>query len=385
MSEEHLQTKVRVLSGLSDVNRADWDQLNQNQNPFLSYDFLHQLEVHDCLNNQGWEPCHHLLYHEQRLIAALPLYIKHDSYGEFVFDWAWADALQRAGRSYYPKLVSAIPFSPVLGDRILLHSEITNKPSTIRQLLDSVIEYASKHTMSSCHILFCKQDLANIYDNNVFLPRLSWQYHWFNRDYSDFADFLSALNSKRRKQIRKERREVSQHDLQFEILSGDEITEQHWESFYRFYCSTFERKWGEPRFTLGFFQSLSETLANNVILIMAKKQQQYIAGVFAIRSADTLYGRHWGCTEHIDYLHFECCYYQTIEYCIDQGIKRLDAGIQGEHKIFRGFEPIKCHSYHWIQEQDFRHSIEAFLKHETGHIEQQIELLKRHIPYKLSV
>ncbi len=377
------QKEIRVIHSLKEIQQDQWDLLNNSRNPFLYYDFLAQLEIHHCLDNQNWQPCHHLLFIEDKLVAAIPLYIKHDSYGEFVFDWAWADAYERAGGGYYPKLVSAIPFSPVIGERCLVHPEIEDEDQCRKDLLNAVFHFAEEQKISSCHILFCKEHDHKFIKSLSLLKRLTWQYHWFNRNYQNFNDYLSALNSKRRKQIRKERREVVAAGIQIEQLSGHQITNLHWQKFYRFYCSTFKRKWGEPRLTLPFFQTLSEKLADNVVLILAKREGNYIAGAFAMRSDDTLYGRHWGCTEYHPNLHFELCYYQTIDYCIEQGLAKLDAGIQGEHKIFRGFEPVRAYSLHWIKDDTFKQAIKRFLVRETEYIEQQIDLLNQHIPYKI--
>lgn len=374
---------VIVADSLDSVERGEWNSLNPNQNPFLDYDFLNNLERYECLQQQAWFPCHHLLYENQKLIAAIPLYIKQDSYGEFVFDWAWADAFERMGKDYYPKLVSAIPFTPVIGDRLLIKSGTKESGQLLNKLLQALKQFVEDKQMSSIHLLFCRANDQSVSARNGFLKRISWQYHWHNRSYKQFDDFLLALNSKRRKQIRKERRQVNELGIEIQRLCGSDIKEDHWQSFYQFYCSTFQRKWGEPRFTLPFFLSLMDNLSKNCLLVMAKRQDQYIAGAFAMQSADSLYGRHWGCSEYHPLLHFELCYYQTIEYCIEKGLQRLDAGVQGEHKIFRGFEPVKTCSMHWIADSGFRQSVENFLFRETAMIEEQIYLLKQHIPYTL--
>ncbi len=385
MSFNQTSYQFKVLDSLSSISSNDWNALNEKQNPFLSYDFLYSLEKFDCLKNQHWQSNHFVLYDNDTLIAAVPGYYKTDSYGEFVFDWAWADAYQRAGKSYYPKFVSAIPFTPVLGNRLLVKEKAANKDSICNTFIKNIIHEINQNDLSSAHFLFSQQALNNFADDEQLLTRLTWQYHWKNRGYESFNDFLNSLNSKRRKQIRKERRAIDNFGLEFEVLEGNAIREHHWNIFYDFYCSTFERKWGEPRFTLPFFQNLSETMPENIILILAKDQSGYIAGAFAMRSKDTLYGRHWGCNKFVQNLHFECCYYQTIDYCIRNQLSKLDAGIQGEHKIFRGFEPVVCKSYHYITEPTFRNGIADFLVHETKHINEQIDLLNQHLPYTLKV
>ena len=383
MPKETSTYHLKVFHKLSDIPAADWNRLNSSGNPFLSHEFLNLLEVHDCLSHQGWQPCHYVLFQKNKMVAATPLYKRNDSYGEFVFDWAWADAYQQSGRNYYPKLVSAIPFTPVIGERILTDPDSAGSEELFNIMLQHILQNQLSQNLSSSHFLFCQQNLDKCHTDIALLPRLTWQYHWHNKNYKCFDEFLLTLNSKRRKQIRKERREIQNNNLTIEKIYGDEITEQQWRDFYQFYCSTFQRKWGEPRLTLAFFLSLSKIMPSNIILIMAKLDGNYIAGAFTVRSKDTLYGRHWGCSEFIPNLHFECCYYQTIDLCIEHGISKLDAGIQGEHKIFRGFEPVLCKSYHAISDPGFRKAIEGFLKQETSHIKQQVDLLNQHKAYKL--
>lgn len=377
--------QFKIFDSLSTINPQDWNALNAQHNPFLSYEFLYALEKYDCLKNQHWQSNHYLLFEDDNLVAAVPGYFKTDSYGEFVFDWAWADAYAQAGRQYYPKFVSAIPFSPVLGQRLLVKTSKENKPEIFKTIIQNITDDINEQELSSAHFLFSQQNLKELSADNPFLTRLTWQYHWHNRNYTSFEDFLNSLNSKRRKQIRRERKTVSEAGVKFQVLEGADVSEEHWDIFYDFYCSTFEKKWGEPRFTLDFFYSLAEKIPQNIILILAKQGARYIAGAFAVRTDDTLYGRHWGCSEFVQNLHFECCYYQTIEYCIENQISKLDAGIQGEHKIFRGFEPVICHSYHYLSDTQFRKGVAEFLNHETQHILEQIDLLNQHIPYTLKV
>lgn len=371
----------RVVSDLQTISPEKWQSLNYSNNPFLSYTFLSGLEKFDCLKNQYWQPAHIVIENENELIGALPLYIKQDSYGEFVFDWIWADAYQQAGRNYYPKFVSAIPFTPVSGARLLVNSKYDH--AAIKEtLLDAAISLMQKNNFSSLHFLFPDEVDTNILIEKNGLKRLTCQYHWFNKDYRDFKDFTDTLTSKKRKKILKERREINNAGIEIQRLSGKEITSEQWQLFYDFYSSTFYKKWGEPRFTLNFFKSLGKELPEQTLLILAKQNNETIAGAFAMSDNDTLYGRHWGCSREVHFLHFELCYYQTIEFTIEKGLKKLDAGVQGEHKLARGFQPVAMPSAHWINENDFQKAISDYLDRETIMMTEHIESLKTHLPYK---
>lgn len=373
----------RVIKDLGTIPPVKWQQLATANNPFLSHAFLYGLEKFACLKNQNWTPAHIIIENNNDLLGCLPLYIKVDSYGEFVFDWAWADAYHQAGRNYYPKLVSAIPFTPVAGARLLVNND--HNPEKIKQhLLDAALELMDANDFSSIHMLFPEETSMSVASNNAAMKRLTCQFHWLNADYRDFQDFTDSLTSKKRKKILKERRDVNNTGVQIERLNGHEITEAQWTAFYQFYSHTFYSKWGEPRLTLDFFKWIGRELAEQVLLIMAKKNNEYIAGAFAMSDDNTLYGRHWGCIEQVPYLHFELCYYQTIEHTINKRLKRLDAGVQGEHKLARGFHPIAMPSAHWVREQDFRNAIASYLKRETNMMQQHIAMLETHLPFKAS-
>ena len=374
--------QLETIQSLGEVSAQEWNRLNHDGDPFLSHEFLYGLELHDCLAPQSWHSSHVVLRDDQgSLCAALPLYLRDNSYGEFVFDWAWADAYERAGGRYYPKFVSAIPFTPASGCRILVAKPEDLKDAAPR-LISATVGLVDTNKASSFHCLFPDAHQKQVLENLDLLIRVGCQYHWFNREYRDFDEFLTALNSKRRKQIRRERREANAAGITIELLCGDDISARHWAAFYEFYCSTFYRKWGEPRFTESFFNYLSETMPNAPLLVLAKHDGEYVAGSFSMRGAHTLYGRHWGCSQHFKQLHFELCYYQTIDFCIAAGIERFDAGAQGEHKIFRGFEPIKTFSAHWIADPRFRDAIADFLQRETPHIEHYVAELSSHRAYK---
>lgn len=314
----------------------------------------------------------------------MPLYIKSNSHGEFVFDWSWAEAYERSGGRYYPKLVSAIPFTPVRGPRLLIDLAADDVKAIQQSLLEGATELARETLMSSLHFLFPADADTELLTAHSLLRRKTIQFHWRNNDYRDFADFLDALSTKKRKEIRRERRSVVEQGIDVEILDGAKITCAQWDIFYEFYCSTFERRWGSPRFTREFFYSLSERLPRETLLILAYREGQPIAGAFAMLGARTLYGRHWGCSRQYANLHFELCYYRTIEYCIQHKLAGVDAGVQGEHKLSRGFEPVAAWSCHWIRHPGFHSAIEAFLQRETPGVDAYIDELNRHLPYKQS-
>lgn len=293
----------RLVNDLQTISAEKWQTLDTAGNPFLSYPYLSGLEKYNCLKNQRWQPSHIVIEDNNELIGLLPLYIKGDSYGEFVFDWAWAEAYQQAGRNYYPKLVSAIPFAPVSGARLLVNK---NHDSAVieKTLLDAALSLMDDKNFSSLHILFPDKGNMNTCTDNAGLERITCQYHWHNNHYRDFQDFTDSLSSKKRKRILKERRGIKNSGIEIERLSGKEITISQWQVFYQFYCNTFYSKWGEPRLTLDFFLSLGEKLPEQTLLILAKQNNEYIAGAFAMSDRETLYGRHWGCSQYVAFLHF---------------------------------------------------------------------------------
>jgi predicted N-acyltransferase len=372
---------VKQFDSLAGVDPAGWNALTDRSNPFVSHEYLFALERHDCLDDHGWVPTHLGVFDDGRLVGAMPLYARTNSYGEFVFDWAWADAYERAGGSYYPKLVSAIPFAPVIGPR-LLTGDHPGAGAIRAALLTRTLEIIDATGMSSFHCLFTGAADHPAFARKHLLERLTCQYHWFNRGYRDFQDFLDSLSSKRRKQIRRERRQVAEAGIEVEVLRGGEIRPEQWAVFHEFYCSTFYRRWGNPRLTLDFFCSLSDTLPDRTLLILARRAGRYIAGAFSMLGSDTVFGRHWGCSEHLPFLHFELCYYQTIEFCIQHGLATVDAGVQGEHKLSRGFEPVMARSFHWIRHPGFREAVAEYLDRETREMNWYLENLSDHLPYK---
>lgn len=298
-----------------------------------------------------------------------------------MFDWNWAEAYQRAGGRYYPKLVSAVPFTPVAGRRLLLDAGAAEAQAIAQVLIDGARALAAQSGASSWHCLFPDDHQLPLLEADDLLLREGCQYHWYNADYASFDDFLASLTSKRRKEIRRERREIEESGLQIELLEGRAITPEHWRVFHRFYCDTFARKWGEPRLTLPFMRSLSETMPDAPLLLLARDGEDYVAGAFALRGSDTVYGRHWGCSRFVRHLHFELCYYRFIDYCIAQGLRHFDAGAQGEHKVPRGFVPIKTWSVHWLRDTAFRRAVADFLRRETVAVDRYVEDVAAHTAY----
>ncbi len=373
---------IKLQQSLDAYSPEDWNQLNSDDNPFLRHEFLHGLEITGCLEPEGWHSHHICVEDSGQLVAAMPLYLRNNSYGEFIFDWAWADAYERAGGKYYPKFVSAIPFTPVQGHRLLVQPERDDASELKQLLVQSLVQSAQANNISTCHSLFPVEEDISFYTSEKFMRRDSFQFHWYNRGYRNFDDFLSGLTSKKRKQIKRERRQAIEAGIEISVLKGSEISDEQWQVFYEFYCSTFYRRWGNPRLTLDFFRLLSEKMPGHTLLILASQESQYIAGAFAMLGKDTLYGRHWGCKIQLPFLHFELCYYQTIEYCIEHGLTTLDAGVQGEHKLNRGFDPVRTNSCHWVNHEGFREAIDEFLTRESREIDFHLGNMKKHTPYK---
>ena len=373
--------QASFVNELTSVSADAWNRLANSANPFIQHDFLLALEQHDCLEPWGWRARHCLIHDDAgELIGACPLYEKTNSYGEFVFDWAWADAYERNGLPYYPKLVCAIPFTPATGPRLLVskaHPQWSAK--AIRQkLIEAISEHAGEQRFSSAHFLFCHDtDMHSLQDAGL-LERFDYQFHWRNQGYASFDDFLHALSSKRRKNIRRERRKVMEANIRIERLPGSALSEAQWRQLYAFYQVTFMKKSGAPTLTLDFFRAV----AHHLLAILAWQDGKMVAGAICFDSSDCLYGRHWGCLEDYDSLHFEVCYYQGIEHCIEQQRPRFEPGAQGEHKIWRGFLPVKTRSAHWIANEGFRHAIDDFLQREARAMEQHGRLLEASSPYR---
>jgi uncharacterized protein len=371
---------VKRLASLADVSASDWDACAGGGNPFVSHAFLHALEVTGCVSEAtGWTPFHLLLEDNQgRVLGAQPGYLKTHSQGEYVFDHGWAEGYQRAGGRYYPKLLVAAPFSPVPGPRLLLR-DAADAPA----LIEATKTLVQRLGLSSAHWLFVTPEQLPLFTQDAeLLVRHDQQFHWSSRGYSSFEDFLADLASRKRKTIRKEREAALEPGIAIEWLSGQDITEAHWDAFFRFYQDTGARKWGRPYLNRRFFSLLGETMPDQVLLIMARRQGRYIAGALNLIGADTLYGRYWGCIEEHPCLHFEVCYYQAIDYAIRFGLSRVEAGAQGPHKLARGYEPTQTTSVHWIAHEGFREAVAHFLEREKTHVEAEMEYLGRYTPFR---
>ena len=375
--------KIKYIQSMSEVLNTSWNGLEKGlHNPFLRHEFLLALEQNGCVGEKwGWHPRHLIIEDEGRLVAAMPLYVKDNSYGEFVFDWSWADAYQQAGLSYYPKLVSGIPYSPVTGSRLLV-ADGGDRAQIKRQLGLAALDYAREEGLSSLHILFTDEEDTAALESIQMMRRTGTQFHWFNRDYASFNDYLATFTSSKRKKLKRERRRVVEQDIEIEVLDGHQASIEQWQTFTRFYLATFDKHWGYATLTEGFFRQLGETLPDSVVLVMAKHQGEYVAAALSLRSNDTLYGRHWGCKEEFHSLHFELCYYQGIDYCIAHGLSRFEPGAQGEHKVGRGFEPVPTWSTHWLANPQFSDAVKNYLAHEHEAMQQYMDDLKGHLPYK---
>jgi hypothetical protein len=383
----NVELRVSVTHSLSEVPVGDWDALGDSSYPFTRHCFLHGLELHGCLEPFGWHPVYFLIHHDQQLIAAIPCYIKTNSYGELVFDHAWVNAYHRSGLDYYPKLVSAIPYTPATGERFLLNhtlvSDDADKKLLRATLCQAIQGFCVDQNLSSWHILFEQQEiLETLADRDVML-RNDVQFHWQNSDYSDFEDFLAGLSSRKRKNINKERRTVNGQDLAITMQTGDTISTEEWQRIHDLYAGIYQRKHGTATLTPAFFQHLGQNMPQQVLASIAREQGQIVAAALFFRSNTHLYGRVWGCDQYFRHLHFECCYYQGIDYCIAEKLQCFDPGAQGEHKLSRGFLPTRTWSGHWIANAQFRQAIGQFLEQERQYIESYQADLLEHSPYKI--
>lgn len=369
---------VRVLGDIAAVSARDWNALGAAPYPFLRHEFLAALEREGCLGEAyGWLPQHLAAVDPAgRLVGAVPLYLKFNSYGEFVFDWSWADAYQRHGLRYYPKLVSASPYTPATGPKLLLHPEAP--PETRQVLVQAALALAERLGVSSLHWLFTLPGETDLLEQDGFLRRVGCQFHWRNHGYADFDQYLGEFASAKRKNIRKERRSVSDAGVGFRLLDGHSASERDWAVFHAFYESTFDRRGGIPTLSLGFFQAIAQAMPDSVLLVMAEHAGAPVAAAFCLVGEDTLYGRHWGCAGQFDKLHFEACYYQGLDFCIARGLQRFEPGAQGEHKIARGFLPVETLSAHWIADPRFGKAIAQHLEYEReGMVDYMAEMQSR--------
>jgi predicted N-acyltransferase len=375
--------RVRSFESIVDIPASEWNALTDGNNPFLRHEFLAALETTGCAHpGNGWRARHLVAYDDTgAAVGAAPLYLKDHSYGEFVFDWAWADAYARAGLAYYPKLIAAVPFSPVAGPRLLLAHDAPG--DTVRSLLvEGARETANRTGASSLHWLFTTEADTETLEQGGFLRRTGCQFHWFNRGYRDFGDFLSGFSADKRKKVKRERRYVRDAGITTEVITGADITERHWETIYRFHTATVLNHGAPPFLTRAFFRALGDTMARNAVLIFARHGDEYVGAAMNLRGADALYGRYWGCARDYHSLHFEVCYYRAIEYCIAEGLARFEGGAQGEHKIARGFVPTPTFSAHWLRHKRFFDAVANYLARERAGIGDYMCELNEHVPYK---
>ena len=378
---------ARILHGIGEIDQETWDRcanpVSEAFNPFLAHSFLHALEASGSASARtGWQPFHLVLEEGETVLGIVPMYVKGHSQGEYVFDYAWADAWHRAGGRYYPKMQGSVPFTPATGRRLLC----TGGDAEIEQaLLGASAQVAEQAGVSSLHFTFMPERQWRLAGEGGFLRRMDQQYHWHNPGYDSFEAFLADLSSKKRKNLRRERRDALAAGISVEWITGADLTEAHWDAFYRFYIDTGSRKWGSPYLTREFFSRISESMAEHTLLIMCRRDGRYIAGALNFIGGDALYGRNWGCIEDHRFLHFEACYYQAIEFAIVHRLARVEAGAQGPHKVARGYLPQATYSAHWIRDPGLRAAVARFLSEERHHVQQDIEWIEQRSPFKSGI
>ena len=376
---------AEFIDSLRRVDAADWNRLTGVDHPFLRHEFLYGLEKTGCTTAEtGWQPWHLLLRRGGQLVALMPLYLKSHSYGEYVFDWSWADAWRQSGLDYYPKLLSAIPFTPATGPRVGV-ADGEDIAQMLPLLSRAVEDFARDRELSSWHVLFPEQAVSDRLTELGMHKRLGTQFHWFNEGYADFDDFLGTFSSRKRKALRRERRRVREQGLVLDTLTGGEISEAQWRLFHHFYRLTYAKLSGHGGYlNRDFFLETAPSLGDQVVMMLARYGSEPVAAALCLRSADTLYGRYWGCDREFDCLHFETCYYQGIEYCIANGLRQFDPGAQGEHKLQRGFRPVTTLSNHWIADPRLSAAVGDFTRREVAHIERYQEAAGRLLPFRES-
>ncbi len=387
MSNDNLT--IETHDRISAIDAEDWDRCacpeardgGRPRDPFTTHRFLAALEDSGSVGTgTGWQPLYLSVKSEGKIIACAPMYAKSHSQGEYIFDHAFADAYMRAGGRYYPKLQIAVPFTPATGRRLLVAPEAEGVGD--RALITGALSVMEDHHLSSLHITFCTKDEVAAHADATLLPRKTQQFHWHNQGYQTFDDFLSALSSRKRKNIRKERAEAQNFGGEIVLLTGDQIEPHHWDAFWEFYQDTGARKWGQPYLTRRFFDIAHETLRDDMLLALAMRAGQPVAGALNFIGRETLYGRYWGCVEDHPCLHFELCYYQAIDWAIAQGLSRVEAGAQGGHKLARGYLPVETYSLHAMREPSFSRAVAEYLKAEARAMEEEIEILTSYGPFR---
>ncbi len=371
------ETKITIADSLAEIKSSDWDGLAR-KNPTASYDFLRAMEVSNCVGDgTGWYPAHIFAHQGNKLIGALPLYIKSHSYGEYVFDWAWADAYQRSGLDYYPKLLCAIPFTPVGGPRLLTDDEHTKS-----LLIKSAIQFAEANEFSSFHCLYPAEDEKNSWTQQSMMKRKSFQFHWTNKGYITFDEFLSSMNHQKRKKIRQEREKLRNLGISLETVKGNRASDNEWNFFFKCYQQTYLERGSTPYLNQKFFDLIRSSMGEHILLVFAKFEGNFVASAMNIIGDNVIYGRYWGSTRYIPGLHFEVCYYQAIEYAIKNDIARFEGGAQGEHKLARGLEPVETDSYHWLAHPQFAEAVSSYLERESPAVDNHVGSLQVRSPFK---
>ncbi len=376
-----MRIEIRLHESLRQIPEAAWDACGRGRDPFTTHRFLLALEESGSVGaGTGWTPRYLSAHRSGLMIGAAPMYLKSHSQGEYVFDHAWADAWARAGGRYYPKLQVAVPFTPVPGPRLLALPGHEHEARAA--LLQGVVQIAQEGGLSSAHVTFCRDDEARLGEEMGLIHRIGEQFHWHNRAYGNFDDFLADLSSRKRKNIRRERRLAQAFGGDIVALTGDEIGAEHMEAFWQFYQDTGARKWGRPYLTRAFFELAQARLADDMLLVLARREGRWVAGALNFIGREALFGRWWGAIEHHSCLHFELCYYQAIDYAIAHGLARVEAGAQGEHKIARGYQPVTTHSLHWISDAGFGAAVREFVAAEAQAVGEDIEILTRMGPFR---
>jgi hypothetical protein len=380
---------ARIAGAASEIGANAWNACanpdgTSDPHPFTRYEFFAACEQSGSATRRtGWQPCHLVIENGDKITGLLPMYLKSHSQGEYVFDYGWADAFQRAGGEYYPKLQASVPFTPVTGHRLLVARDAPLE-ETRNALFAAGAAAVKEFDASSLHITFLSEDEWKAAGSLGYLQRNDQQFHWVNENYSSFDDFLSRLSSSKRKNLRKERAAVLAEGVSFDWLTGSEITEAHWDTFFEFYMDTGGRKWGRPYLTREFFSRIGASMGEQIVLILAKRAGRYIAGALNFAGGGILFGRNWGCTEYIPFLHFETCYYQAIDYAIAHKLAKVEAGAQGEHKLVRGYMPVPTYSAHYIAHAGLRRAVGDYLRQERAAIAGNIEALAEHGPFRKS-
>lgn len=374
--------KVSLINRINAISRDDWNKITGIEYPFIRHEFLHALEKSSCVSEEtGWMPQHCLVYDRDELIALMPMYRKTHSHGEYVFDFEWANAYRQHGLSYYPKWLTAIPFTPCEGERLFVKTGM-DKEIVLEAILNHITENAERENISSWHCLYPTSAETELFKSADLCIREGVQFRWMNKGYRDFKDYLDSFNSKKRKNLLRERRYIRDQGIVLKQIHGKDITEQELDVFFQFYQLTYLKRGNPPYLNIEFFKEIALTMPEQLLLILAIKDNAYVGTAFSLLGEESYYGRYWGCYEEYHSLHFEACYYQGLEYCINNQLTRFDSGAQGEHKIARGFEPVTTYSAHWLSDPEFAAAIKGFTKREASLMERYRSNAAELLPFK---